>query len=1200
MSNIKDILKLDLTEDIKEVIDLEDRAEEEIKYEIDNYIVTDNISHHLSSFANLYTSNVKETGVWISGFYGSGKSYFGKMLGYVLSNNTILGTPAIERFIPRLNGVKNQNLLENELRTLANIDSIVVTLDIAKQNTESGLAFTLFRGFLKNRGFLDNLYGYIEYSLYLDGEYENFKEKVKETSGEDWLDARKSNLKVPQIIKRTLCSWKYKNEDEYNETKTHIQNIISDFSPARLKEEVLRYLEIHPDNTIIFIFDEASEAISQNKITLLDLEGVSEALSSISKKVWTIAIAQEKLDDVISNADVNRSQLTKVTDRFKTKIHLESTDVDVIIRTRLLQKKEGELNKLEKYFNDNLGQITEVTNLKSSYPTKVTDAGQFATYYPFYNHQFDLLQKFLFSSNALAATQVAARGMIITAFDVLRNKLQHLKTYDFANLSFLCDEAQKSPEASLINKYETARKILEEQNSEINGRDLLSVIHFINESDLISATAENIAKSYVTNIGNYYEIKSKIDQALKILTESKVLLLSNNNYKITSDLESKLLDEMKNFPVELHNKKRDITNILKKEPLIRSLAAIVDNNISYNFNIVSDQGEELISSSNKNLKISLYSIYSVTKDRAEFIENIKLSTQGNKDVISLVPDNSNFIKIDTLLGEIRRFSYMIEKYSSDSDNNVRQILREFATIKEEKEKDLNDSIKSAYSNCTAVYLFNTNLINELSFSSTMSDLQRDVIKNIYSKRLPKQLSEKMAESIINEKDKAKLNKFNDGAEFNFFDSQGTFIGESLRAVEEVVYRIKSNFVDGKSLEDDLLLPPTGYSYGTVATVIAVLFRAGRLIAKYNGVELFSFDDPGVMEIFKTSRNFQKASFKAITKTLPSAKKAEIVQALLDLKFNEETGNKIDWNTNDFQVVDSIRIFAENFIKAVNTLKKTVPDFENIFKPSDQILGVLPNFSGVTTESNFLNKADQFLNKKDEYSAAVKEILKTEKFINKNLEKAKEFRRFVSELKIELAKADVNNAKIDNDIKEFETAISDSIVDNYKIIVDKTQLIKDEYFSLMTIANKDMTDTHSALKQKAEKALSEIKKYPEELNKEIIEDTDKIIKYAEKRVNPQLKLEYSITCGNCNLSLSEMMNSILLAKTKENDLVLIQSSIVKEAKQTGGNGSGKKNKVNFKVKSKLTVKEYKKELASQLNSLSAYADDDEVEINIESE
>ena len=102
MPKIKELLELNLDIDIKNVIDLEDQAEDEIRYEIDNYIITENIGKHLAAFASTYNSNIKETGVWVSGFYGSGKSYFGKMLGYLLANKEIMWTPAIERLIPML------------------------------------------------------------------------------------------------------------------------------------------------------------------------------------------------------------------------------------------------------------------------------------------------------------------------------------------------------------------------------------------------------------------------------------------------------------------------------------------------------------------------------------------------------------------------------------------------------------------------------------------------------------------------------------------------------------------------------------------------------------------------------------------------------------------------------------------------------------------------------------------------------------------------------------------------------------------------------------------------------------------------------------------------------------------------------------------------------------------------------------------
>ena len=139
---ISELLTIDLNEDIKNVIDLEDKNEAEIQQEIEDYIITEGIAKHFLEFTDRFTSNTKETGVWISGFYGSGKSYFGKMLGYIINNPTINGTPARQRFIPRIKGIKNENFLESNLRSLDAVDTTVVFMDIAKQNTETSLAFT--------------------------------------------------------------------------------------------------------------------------------------------------------------------------------------------------------------------------------------------------------------------------------------------------------------------------------------------------------------------------------------------------------------------------------------------------------------------------------------------------------------------------------------------------------------------------------------------------------------------------------------------------------------------------------------------------------------------------------------------------------------------------------------------------------------------------------------------------------------------------------------------------------------------------------------------------------------------------------------------------------------------------------------------------------------------------------------------------
>lgn len=256
MTKINEILTLNLQEDIKNVIDLEDRSELEIQQEIESYIVTEGIGRHLYNFTNQFTSNIKETGVWLSGFYGSGKSYFGKMLGYIIDNPIINGTPARERFIPRLKGVSDESLIENSIRNLETINSRVVFLDVAKQNTDKGLAFTLFANLLKNLGFRDDIYGYMEFDLFIDGKLDEFKDKAKSLEGQEWDDLKKSNKAVAKAMRRSFVAMDY-SEKEYEETKEVYSGAVSNFSANKFKIELEKYLKYQPEETLVFVFDEA-------------------------------------------------------------------------------------------------------------------------------------------------------------------------------------------------------------------------------------------------------------------------------------------------------------------------------------------------------------------------------------------------------------------------------------------------------------------------------------------------------------------------------------------------------------------------------------------------------------------------------------------------------------------------------------------------------------------------------------------------------------------------------------------------------------------------------------------------------------------------------------------------------------------------------------------------------------------------------
>ena len=162
---IKDILSIQLDNDIKNVIDLNLQSEDEVKEELDGFILTESLATHLSDFLDKFTSDMKETGVWLSGFYGSGKSYFAKMLGFLIENPSIQGTCFRERFSHKLVGLKNEDFIRNQIDSLAKSKYQVVLFDSAKVDNRQGIAHMAMSQFLLSLGLMANWSGFMEYHL---------------------------------------------------------------------------------------------------------------------------------------------------------------------------------------------------------------------------------------------------------------------------------------------------------------------------------------------------------------------------------------------------------------------------------------------------------------------------------------------------------------------------------------------------------------------------------------------------------------------------------------------------------------------------------------------------------------------------------------------------------------------------------------------------------------------------------------------------------------------------------------------------------------------------------------------------------------------------------------------------------------------------------------------------------------------------
>ena len=100
MPVIQEILKKSIDRSINGVVTAENNDEEILFNELDEYVITGEVKKHLYKFFDKYVDTLgkptTQTGIWVSGFFGSGKSHLLKMIGHMLKNDTVKGTKAVD------------------------------------------------------------------------------------------------------------------------------------------------------------------------------------------------------------------------------------------------------------------------------------------------------------------------------------------------------------------------------------------------------------------------------------------------------------------------------------------------------------------------------------------------------------------------------------------------------------------------------------------------------------------------------------------------------------------------------------------------------------------------------------------------------------------------------------------------------------------------------------------------------------------------------------------------------------------------------------------------------------------------------------------------------------------------------------------------------------------------------------------------
>lgn len=351
----------DIFRTIEKVITFDNQEKDSLKREVTEYVVTEKLKNNFQKLLDALHSGMDadscEVGIWVSGFYGSGKSSFAKNFGLALDKDLVIdGVPFRDRLINRINNLPISQLLKGLVEKyspqvfLINLATKRLTL---YGNTLPPVSDILYHQVMKWAGYApEEKIALLERKLEMDGNLVNFITTIKNEKNEDWDTLKFEDPLTAKAIAQEYAVKFYPNvwKDEKIFNIMRIDSLEDE--SVRMKSMLDLIKKRTGKENVLFIIDEVGQYISSKDDLILHMQGTMENLKDIGRgKAWLLATAQQTLTEDNPNARYNSDKLFKLNDRFPIKVDIEASDIKEITTQRLLGKSNDGANVLKEFYS---------------------------------------------------------------------------------------------------------------------------------------------------------------------------------------------------------------------------------------------------------------------------------------------------------------------------------------------------------------------------------------------------------------------------------------------------------------------------------------------------------------------------------------------------------------------------------------------------------------------------------------------------------------------------------------------------------------------------------------------------------------------------------------------------------------------------------------------------------------------------------
>jgi len=1042
MKMLRDLIEKDPYREIVSVVKVDDHTPEIVWMELEEYVPTGEIKESfrriVEGFIETKRGYTEEVCVWLSGFFGSGKSHFLKVLGYLLENRE-LATPdgrtmQSTSYIATKLGLQNlAPLISKEFKTKV-LFLYLLDYDHAVEPTLSRL---IYKSLMKEKGFSDIIWVSLwEEELWKERKYEEFKEWVRKEFASDWEEKRKLHAEV--ILKKALPLFLplYSNEEDAGKAIEESKRV--EINPSEVIKKFKGYAEEIDENKgrIVVLLDEAGLYVGDSTERLTDMNALAEqVVKDGGGKVWLIATSQEALPEMVDRFAMERQKLEWLRDRFRH-FSLTPAGVEKVVSERMLKKKVEAVGVLREFYQNKAGVISEALCLKSAKLPSEINEEDFVKFYPFLPYSIRLLQDI---SRALVRTMDDARrfsarersmlkivhgilsgegdidcfaekelGVFVTfdiLYDAISSDLRFIKSDYHAIIQ---DEIGELGEIEGVVISSVAKALFLLQNIEEKvpcSLDNLSAVLFPDVSADKNRNREAVkkcldelrAKGWVIEENGAYRMLTYDEHSLERTIKENLPRVAEKRKFFKEELEEKL----KKFEYRYGKSRRPF-----------DVGFTVD-------------GEKI---TEENLEVVIYTSFSGKKEE----EISRESSDSANTVYWLSAQDSEFERL------VERTIALKKTEDQFRTLTLTEKQRQYIKILSEEyvgnKNDISRKIESVFEK-GVVYVSGVKSAPRESFEKTFEERLKPIAEEVYSEFVdarPKR-DEECAE-VLKWKPGVKIAEvYRDlGIVVNNTINVSTKVPSTV--LKRIEYRRSYGLSrTGKDLIVEFDNPPYGWDTRVVRLAVASLFKAGKISVMWNNKPYYSAT-PELTDVFVKSTRFNRASFDVLPEV--DWRKA---RELLSLIFGVRSDDTFE------KTAEKVRDVAKEWWSEAKQFQTRVIDNE------------LPK--GIRDEIEGFSRAIEEVIKTEEPNAKLRVFLEKEEDLRRSFNTVKSIKRFnfgkYREIKKFIENPVVRNALVD--FSEKLEGIRKAILS--EAIIDRISEVEGDYGSLLDTFSRKYKERH---------------------------------------------------------------------------------------------------------------------------------------------